>query len=210
VNRSARLPARHSSAPPIDFNTLLPTIERQIVFAFRRVPAPFREDVHQEALVAAFVAYRRLADRGRHHQIFATPLAQFAVCRVRDGRRVGSPRNRLDVSCPFVARCRGFRLERIDRFDPHSCRWTLMAIPCSAASVPDQVAFRLDFPKWLSIQTARDRRLIQALACGETTCEAARRFHISAARVSQLRLEFFQSWRAFQGEVQDAPATVAI
>jgi hypothetical protein len=210
MNRSARPPTRHLSAPPVDFNTLLPSIERQIVFSFRRVPVPFREDVLQEALVAAFIGYRRLVDRGRHDQIFATPLAQFAVCRVRDGRRVGSLKDRLDASCPFVARRRGFRLERIDRFDPHTRRWTLMAIPSSATSVPDQVAFRLDFPQWLSIQTRRDRRLIQALACGETTSEAARRFHISAARVSQLRLEFFQSWRTFQGEAPDAPATIAI
>jgi hypothetical protein len=111
MNRAARAPTRKLSAPSVDFDTLLPTIERQIVFRFRRVPVPFREDVLQEALVAAFVAYRRLADRGRHDQIFATPLAQFAVCRVRDGRRVGSPGNRLDASCPFVARRRGFRFD---------------------------------------------------------------------------------------------------
>jgi hypothetical protein len=205
MNASARPPTRHLSAPSVAFLTLLPTIERHVGYAFRRVPSPFREDVLQEALVTAFVAYRRLVDRGRRDQVFATPLARFAVFHVRDGRRVGSRRNRFDVSCPFVARRRGFRVERIDRFDPRARRWTLMAIPSSAAPIPDQVAFRLDFPQWLSTQSRRNRRLIQALACGDTTSQAAQRFHISAARVSQLRLQFSQSWRAFQEDQRDVP-----
>jgi hypothetical protein len=206
MNPSARPPTRHLSVPSVDFIALLPRIERHIDFAFRRVPRPFRQDVLQDALGAAFVAYRRLVDRGRRDKVYATPLAKFAVGRVRDGRRIGSRRNRLDAACPFVARRHGFRIERIDRFDAPARRWTLMAIPSSAAPIPDQVAFRLDFPQWVSTQTRRNRRLIQALASGDTTSEAARRFRISAARVSQLRLQFSQSWRAFQDETQGLPA----
>lgn len=201
MNASARPPTRQLRAPSVGFLTLLPTIERHIDFAFRRVPTSFRQDVLQEALVMAFVTYRRLVDQDRGHQVFATPLARFAVLRVRDGRRVGSRRNRLDVSCPFVARRQGFRVDSIDRFDPRACRWTLMTIPASATPIPDQVAFRLDFPQWLSTQSRRNRLVIQALACGDTTSEVARRFHISAARVSQLRLQFSQSWRTFQHDV---------
>ena len=207
MNPSARPPTRTLSAPSVEFLTLLPTIERHVSYAFRRVPSPFRQDVFQEALVTAFVTYRRLVDQGRRDQVFATPLARFAVLRVRDGRRVGSRRNRLDVSCPFVARRRGFRVERIDRFDPRARRWTLKAIRSSATPIPDQVAFRLDFPQWLSTQSRRNRRLIQALACGDTASEAARRFHISAARVSQLRRQFSQSWRAFQEEQPNVPVS---
>lgn len=205
MNASARPPTHNFSAPSVDFLTLLPTIERHVGYAFRWVPTPFRQDVVQEALITAFVAYRRLVDRGRRDRVYATPLARFAVFHVRDGRRVGSPRNRLDASCPFVARRHGFRIERIDRFDVRARRWTLMAIPSSAAPIPDQVAFRLDFPQWLSAQSRRNRRLIQALACGATTSEAARRFHVSAARISQLRLQFSRSWRAFQEDQPDVP-----
>jgi hypothetical protein len=133
----------------------------------------------------------------------SSPFVAYATAAVSEAQEIAS--TPLVLSSPGVADSGSIR---IDRFDPHIRRWTLMAIPCSAASVPDQVAFRLAFPKWLSIQTRRDRRLIQALACGETTSEAARRFHISAARVSQLRLVFFRSWRAFQGEAQHAPATI--
>jgi hypothetical protein len=200
MNPPARPPTRMISVSPISFMSLVPTIQRHISFAFRRVPAAFRQDVMEEALVMAFVAYRRLIDQGRHDRIFATPLARFAVGHVRDGRRVGLPPSRRDVSCPFVASRHGFRVERIDRFDPACQRWTQLSIASSTLPIPDQVAFRLDFPQWLSTQTRRNQRLIQALAYGDTTSEAARRFHISAARVSQLRLQFYQSWRAFQGQ----------
>lgn len=204
---SPRPPTRHLSAPSVDFLTLVPTIERHVGYAFRRVPTHLRQDLLQEALVMAFVDYRRLVDQKRHDRSFATPLARFAVFHIRDGRRVGSRRNRLDVSCPFVARRRGFRVERIDRFDPRARRWTSMTIPSSASPIPDQVAFRLDFRQWLSTQSRRNQQLIQSLACGDTTSEAARRFHISAARVSQLRLQFSQSWLAFHEDQRDVAAS---
>lgn len=209
MNSSARPPTRTTSAPPVDFLSLVPTIQRHIGFAFRRVPPAFRKDVLQEALVMTFVFYRRLVDQGKQKCIFATPLARFAVGHLRDGRRVGLSRSRRDALCPFVARRQGFLIEPIDRIDSASGRWTLMSLSSSDAPVPDQVAFRLDFPRWMSTQTRRDQRLIHALAYGDTTSEAARRFRISPARVSQLRLQFYQSWCAFQGQTSTVPARVA-
>jgi hypothetical protein len=45
------------------------------------------------------------------------------------------------------------------------------------------------------------------LAIGNTTGEVAKRFDVSAGRVSQLRRELAESWKAFQGE-NAAPAAV--
>ena len=63
--------------------------------------------------------------------------------------------------------------------------------------VPDQVAFRLDFPRWRRTFRTRDRKVLDALMTGGRTDEVADRFGISPARVSQLRRAFEQSWAAF-------------
>ena len=66
--------------------------------------------------------------------------------------------------------------------------------------VPDQVAFRIDFPAWLASLSRRDRRLAQELALGHSTRHVANRFHLSDGRVSQKRREFYEYWQAFHGE----------
>jgi len=206
---SARAPTRGSSVTPVDFRVLLPTIKRQLRYAFRKTPAPLQADLVHEALCIAFVFYRRLIDRKRPAKIFATPLARFAVLHVRDGRRVGGSRNRFDVSSADVAQRRGYCIEPLDRFDRRNGRWTPLAIPSAETPIPDQVAFRLDFSAWLSFHSRRDRRLIQALASGDTPSQVARKFHLSRSRISNLRLQFFHSWCAFQGLAADAVTSAA-
>ena len=66
--------------------------------------------------------------------------------------------------------------------------------------MPDQVWFRIDFPRWLSRLSARDRRMAEALAAGSRPGEVAAAFGASAGRISQKRREFYDSWRAFHGE----------
>ena len=63
--------------------------------------------------------------------------------------------------------------------------------------VPDQAAFRCDFPAWLATHSLRNRRIAEALAVGHSTSEVARRFRVSAGRVSQLRGELRASWLEF-------------
>ena len=63
--------------------------------------------------------------------------------------------------------------------------------------VPEQAAFRIDFPAWRAGLSARDRAVADALAAGERTGDVAARFGLSPARVSQLREAFRLSWFAF-------------
>jgi hypothetical protein len=49
MNPSARPPTRTLSVLPVNFMSLVPTIQRHISFAFRRVPAAFWQDVIEEA-----------------------------------------------------------------------------------------------------------------------------------------------------------------
>lgn len=68
--------------------------------------------------------------------------------------------------------------------------------------VPDQVAFRCDFPAWLKNLSVRNRRIAQALAVGHSTGEVAKRFGVSAGRISQMRREMHRSWQEFQDETE--------
>ena len=66
--------------------------------------------------------------------------------------------------------------------------------------VDEQACFRLDFPAWLRSLPRRDRRLVKGMALGHRTLDLARRFRLSAGRVSQLRREFHREWQRFHGE----------
>jgi hypothetical protein len=49
------------------------------------------------------------------------------------------------------------------------------------SEVPDQVAFRCDFPAWCRTRTDRDRRLIEDLMTGERTLDVSSRYGLSPA-----------------------------
>ena len=66
--------------------------------------------------------------------------------------------------------------------------------------VDEQVCFRCDFPAWLHTLTQRNRRVAEDLMRGERTLDTARKYRISAGRVSQLRREFQRDWLRFQDE----------
>ena len=53
---------------------------------------------------------------------------------------------------------------------------------------------------WFRVLPRRRRKIALMLASGETTSEAAKKFGVTAARISQLRLWLRESWDAFQGQ----------
>ena len=76
--------------------------------------------------------------------------------------------------------------------------------------VPDQVAFRFDFPAWLNTLSERDKRVVEDLMVGERTLDVARKHGLSPGRVSQLRREFMTGWRHFCGDqAAEGPAAWA-
>jgi hypothetical protein len=64
---------------------------------------------------------------------------------------------------------------------------------------PDQAAFRIDFPRWRTTRTERDRGILHDLMLGERTGQVSRKYGISASRVSQLRRDFHDDWQRFCG-----------
>lgn len=85
----ARKSVRKKPAPAwhAGFLKLLPQIERYADAALRKLPAETREDLVQEAVANAMVAYVRLFESGKIAVAYATPLAMFAVRQIREGRQ---------------------------------------------------------------------------------------------------------------------------
>ena len=182
------------------FSSSCPESNATAQLAFARVPAEARENLVQEAVVSSMLAYVRLYERGRTAVAFASVLVKYAVAQIRDGRRVGSKLNNRDVTSPYAQKQRPITIERLDRFDREEGVWLEAVVEDHHTPVIDQAAFRLDFPQWLSTFNRRDRKIAELLAAGHNTGDVARRFGLSAGRISQKRREYAESWRRFHGE----------
>jgi hypothetical protein len=68
------------------FLQLLPAIRKQAEYAFRRLPAEAREELIQETIAQAFALFVRLWQKGKLALVCPTPLAKFAIRKVRAGR----------------------------------------------------------------------------------------------------------------------------
>jgi hypothetical protein len=186
------------------FLQLLPAIQDQAEFAFRRVPSDAREELVQETVATAYGLFVTLCHRGRAALAYPTPLTKFAVRHVREGRRIGSRCNSRDILSPHASGAKRIKIERLVRFDQRKDEWREVLLEDRTAG-PDKIAAtRIDFAAWLKTLSRRDRKIAGRLAIGESTGTVARAFRISSARISQLRCEFFENWHRFVGEMTDA------
>jgi len=201
VRRQAPVPDWHHQ-----FLAMLPVIRKYADHAFQYRDSEAREDAVHEIIANAVVAFARLVQLGKADLAYPTVLARYGVAQLRGGRRVGNHMRIGEVLSDYAQRKKGFVVERLDSFHKESGQWLEAIVEDARTPVPDQVAFRIDFPNWLKSQTKRNRRIAEALAVGGTTGEVARRFKLSSGRISQLRQQFHQSWQEFQGDT--AAATV--
>lgn len=183
------------------FLGMLPQIQEQANFAFRHHRREAREELIAETVATCWVSFVRLVERGKMEAVAPTPLVQYAIRHVRVGRRVGTPNNGDDVSSEYAQRRRGFELERLPiHRQARKGVWRELLIESRKAGPADTAASRLDFAAWLRSLPKRLRQIADTLAAGETTNTVARKFALSAGRVSQLRRELEQRWRDFQGD----------
>jgi hypothetical protein len=194
VRRQASVPEWHHQ-----LLAMLPAVRKYANRAFRHLDPEAREDAVGEVIANAVTAFARLVELGKTDVAHPTVLVRYGVAQVREGRRVGNRRRIGEVLSGYARRKKCFSVERLDRFDKESGEWLEAVVEDSRTPVPDQVAFRVDFPDWLRSQTPRNRRIAEALAVGSTTGEVARRFGVSSGRISQLRQRFHRSWHEFQG-----------
>jgi hypothetical protein len=185
--------------------TIMPAIQKQLSFAFRKMSRIDREEASQEAVAEACRSLQDLARRGKLHVAYATTIACYAVRHVRGGRHVGAAQDRAqDVLSP-CARHRGrVRVCRIDESGTGGAEWRRLLIADRKTDIPSLTAFKIDFGAWLGSFTERDRRIITALGDGDRPSAVAKRFNVSPGRITQLRRRFEASWCAYQGELLNA------
>ena len=199
----ARLPSHWQQR----FLSMLPTIEQQAAHRLRGTPRHEREELLAEAIAIAFCMFVTLAKRGKIHLAFATPLADYGCRQAISGRRAGDRLNVNDITSRHCQKRKRVRVERLDRFDVQKGHWREAVVEDHRTPVPDQAAFRCDFPAWLKTLPDRERQIAETLSTGEGTATTAKQFGVSSARISQLRRKLHKAWWEFHGETVCAKAT---
>ena len=184
------------------FLGMLPRIETHARIFFRALACPAKkEDAIQETVAICWMWFLRLAKRGKDASQFVSTLASLAARHVKDGRRLCGREKSKDVLSPLAQTRRGFLVGTLPAATRHGHE-NLWGSPHGqeqqdafeerlqdnhVTPVPDQVAFRLDFPAWLQTLTLRERRIINAMMQNERTNELSRQFEVSPGRISRLR-----------------------
>src|SRR5579864_1985520 len=187
--QSQRAPTRWQTV----FENVLPTVRNCAAFAFRDVRMEERAELIQECVANAAVACANLVARGRADRIFATAIAGFAIRRTREGRKVGGRLNASDVMSKYCQMRRHLAVRRLGLDGSLEGDWQELMRGGRKTPVPEQAAFRIDFPTWLARFSRRNQEIALALAEGRGTNEVAREFSLSPSRVSQLRREYHTS-----------------
>lgn len=117
-------------------------------------------------------------------------IAWMAVRRVAIGRQ-----HKQSVRSILTSRFdrRAKRPENLRQIHIH-----LHDLAAVGAAPSETVPTWMDFKTWVRKLDARKRRLATLLALGNTTQEMAKEFNVSQGRISQMRREFEDSWKAFQ------------
>ena len=195
-----------------DFLVILPRIELHARYYFRHLHCPhLKADAIQEMQALAWKWFLRLTERGKDPAEFVTTFIRFLARSVNCGRRLVGLAKAKDALNTTTQRRIGFTVEPLPTSTSASYE-QLYATPGgqemhdafeerlrdnTVTPVPEQVAFRLDFPSWRRTRCYRDRRIIDGMMQGERTLDLSNQFGISPARVSQLRQEFYDDWNRF-------------
>ncbi len=201
------------------FLSILPRIELHARIYFRHVKCPDRKaDLIQETRSLAWQWFVRLVGRGKDPALFAATFATLAARSAGCGRRVCGQEKARDVLSSLARRRHGFRVvslppstttsyERLNAIhgQQHLDAYEERLQENTVSPIPDQVAFRIDFPCWLFGWDDFNRRLILDLAMGERTKDMSDKYGASPGRISQKREQYHQSWQQFHGELDDPP-----
>ena len=180
---------------------MLPSIKRHARIAFRFLNPEEKEEHVQNVLANTWEALVRLAQRGKLDQAFPSILAKFAEKQTRDHRITGGHLDVKDVLSKYCQDRKGITVERLDRHDKDDENtWCEVLVEDRRAGPAEIACTRIDFESWLHSLPCRHRRLAQFLSLGNRTSDAAKKFRVSAGRVSQVRRELAESWKSFVGD----------
>ena len=182
------------------FNQILPEIERRLRGAFCGFRGELQSELIQDALVQCLLSYMRLFQKGRAASVSPSSLVWYAARQVKSGRQAGCRLNCREPLSHYARLHHGIRLERLHTYNCKDESWINDVLEDKRASVPDQVAARLDFRAWFGTLPKRTARIARDLALGCSTAELASKYRLSPGRISQMRRSLANSWREFQHE----------
>lgn len=198
------------------FLAILPRIQTHAQIHFRHLRCSGkREDAIAEVIAVAWKWFVRATQQGKDVNEFVMTLADYAVRHVRSGRKVWGQDRAKDVLSPRAQQTKRFKVETLNcstrrgfekiHSDPHGQdNMDVMEERLkdnTQSPVPDQAAFRMDYPLWLSQLGARNRAIAEDMTLDLGTFELADKHKVSPGRISQLRREFCKDWQRFHGEV---------
>ncbi len=192
------------------FLTMLPAIRRQAEIAFRSARRDLRAELVSEAVANCVAAYALLVRHGKEDVAYPSALARYAVAHVRAGRRVGNRLNSRDVMSQYAQHRKGFVVERLDSFNEEENCWQEIVVEDQRATPAEIAACRIDFAEWIRRLPRRQRKIALSLGRGETTGATARKFGVTAARISQIRQLLKDSWERFQGDGKASEPQLAV
>jgi hypothetical protein len=181
------------------FLAMMPRVVSHGQVHFRHIKCPLqKEDAIAEMVSLVWLWHIRLAQRGKDATQFVSALASYAARRVRSAGRLTGMEKSTDVLSPWAQRANGFCVETLP--DDSNLSTSILAEALHdnvQTSIPDQVAFRQDFPAWRRTRTERDRQIMDALMSGERPLAVSRLHGLSPGRISQLRRDFQEDWSRF-------------
>ncbi len=209
-----------SANPSLDqlqasFLSIVPIIQRHGQIYFRYLKCRDQKaDRIAEMVALCWKWFVRLAERGKDATRFPTVLASFAARAVRCGRKVAGMNKATDVMNEINQQQRCFTVSSLPISTTTSHENLYGAVDGqrhldafedrlrdnTQTPVPEQVAFRCDFPSWLATRTERDRRIINQMAMNERTTNLSKRFGLSKGRISQLRRVYQDDWTRFTSD----------
>jgi hypothetical protein len=181
----------------------LSAVEDAARYAFRRMRRQDPEEALAAACGAAWSAWAGLLRRGKDPvEVGVHAIARHAIKYVKSGRKLGNPtcgRGARDVWHPRVRRALGLRVVSFEVLaGPSPGSWRDWLVADHRVTPADLACSRLDFAAWLAGLPVRKRRVAELLAEGHEGVVVARLVGIAQSRVSQLRTELAESWKAFQ------------
>jgi hypothetical protein len=192
------------------FLELLPRIETHGRIYFRHKKGADKAEALQEMRALAWKWFRRLMQRGKNPGEFVFNFTKCLVRAVSCGRRVVGMEKPNDVLSPRAQRERGIKVESLPNVcASHESLYSSVRgqrehdvfeerlQDNTITPVPEQAAFRIDWPAWMKTHSDRNRRIIDDLMAGEATFDVSRKYGICPARVSQMRREFHDGWERF-------------
>ena len=172
---------QEDSATQDGFLRILPEIRRLLRWCFRDEQVERRQEHVQEALCQAWAMYLPAHRRGK--RLSAHGLAWYAWLATRSGRRFCWESKR---SVKKSESLESLNLDELFACDGRA-RWP----------VPEQAAFRIDWPQFVGQRNVKERQAIALLAIGHRRSEAAALLGISRAWMTQHMSRVHRDWQEF-------------